>query len=449
MLQKQEAVRTISMAIKTFKFKIYRSNSKKRKLNRFRLVAAEIYNHAIALHKRYYRRYKKHLDEGHLKAHLAKLRRQRPKYNHWNRLNSTSVQDIVERIEKSYQAFFAYLKAKKSGKPTPKRNPPKFKKWAKYKSFTMKHSGWKLIKPGIIRIGTTDYRYHNSRPVEGIISTVTVLRDACGDYYVLFTSNLAEVLEPRIATGKMAGMDFGLKTFLTLSDATTITSPQFFRQGQKELAVAQRKVSSKEVARQKTAGKKSHSHDKAQQHLARKHRRIQHQRQDFQHKTSLQLAITYDQIFVEDLDIVALKRQWGRKVSDYGFTEFLQILDQHCHDQQSLLVNVDRWFPSSKRCSVVSCGYIYKELSLKERSWVCPQCHTVHNRDFNAATNLYQEGTRILPDFLQKQEALQLRRELVRARFKQAGRPAKQLVPDGASSGAGASVRLPQGSSSC
>jgi transposase len=84
----------------------------------------------------------------------------------------------------------------------------------------------------------------------------------------------------------------------------------------------------------------------------------------------------------------------GRKVSDLGFANFVKILEHQCSKAGTVLIKIDRFYPSSKTCS--NCGYIYKELSLKERQWVCPSCSAIHDRDENAATNIHRVGTSTL-----------------------------------------------------
>jgi len=122
--------------------------------------------------------------------------------------------------------------------------------------------------------------------------------------------------------------------------------------------------------------------------LARLHRKIANQRLDFFFKLADELS-KFDSIFIEDLNLKAMQMLWGRKVSDVSFTKFIKILET-----KAKVVKIDRFYPSSKTCS--ECGYIYKNLSLKERYWYCPKCGAWHDRDENAAKNIYTEGFRVL-----------------------------------------------------
>ena len=123
--------------IKTYCFKFY--NSKRNKhLHRLIDLSAEIYNHCIALHKRYYKLYKMHLNKSRLQAHITKLKKFE-RYKHWNNLGSQAIQEITDRIENAYTLFFRSLKRKV------RCAPPSFKKRVKYKSFTLKQAGYKLL----------------------------------------------------------------------------------------------------------------------------------------------------------------------------------------------------------------------------------------------------------------------------------------------------------------
>ena len=146
-------------------------------------------------------------------------------------------------------------------------------------------------------------------------------------------------------TGKSAGFDFGLKTFLTPSDDTKeIDAPLFFKQGVKEIKKASKALSSKK--------KGSNNRKKARLNLARVHKRIANQRRDYHFKTANQLAEKYDYLFFEDLHIKAMQMMWGRKISDLGFHNFLRIQEHCCKKSGSEIGYIDRFFPSSKLCHV-------------------------------------------------------------------------------------------------
>lgn len=150
--------------MKTLKFKLY-NHKRNRYLKRTINAAGVIYNHCIALHKRYYRMWGKHLNCAKLQAHIVKLRKRK---EFWLSVGSQAVQDIFQRIEKAYQLFF---KHHKKGVRL-----PGFKKVKKYKSFTLKQAGYKFLGGNRVKIGTKVYQYWHSREIAGAVKILTIKR---------------------------------------------------------------------------------------------------------------------------------------------------------------------------------------------------------------------------------------------------------------------------------
>jgi putative transposase len=365
---------------KTFMYKLYRSKRTKR-LHRQINVGGAIHNHAIALHRRYYRRYKKHLSLYQLKAHITKLK-MLPKYAWWKQLGSQAIQDIIIRIDKGYQRFFQNVKDRKAGKTTQRVGPPTFRKIRKAKSFTLTQAGWKLLGGNRLRIGTITYKFAKSREIDGTIKTVTIKRDALGDLSVYFSCLLDEQPLDRAMTGNSAGFDFGLQTYLTGSDGTEHHAPQPFKHGLRRIAQANRHLARKV--------KGSRNRHKAQQHLARVHRRVAHLREAFHWDKAHELCQHYDIIRLETLNLGGMKALWGRKVSDLGFASFVEMLHHVADKTGTLVQHIDRWFPSTKKCS--HCKQVNHHITLRDRVWTCTFCGVTHQRDVNAAVNINEEG---------------------------------------------------------
>ncbi|MEY2832518.1 MAG: hypothetical protein RLZZ574_1776 [Cyanobacteriota bacterium] len=372
--------------MKTYKFKLYK-NKQNRYIHWQINASGSIYNHCIALHKRYYKMFRKHLNMYKLMKHIAKLRN-RIKY--WHQVGSQAVQDICQRIDKAYKLFFQQFKRG--------TKPPSFKKTKKYKSFTLKQSGYKFLKDNRLKIGNQVYKFSKSREIQGKIKTLTVKRNNLGELFILIvTDHVAESIG--VVTGKIAGFDFGLKTFLTISDATIIESPLFFNQSRNELKAAGRKLSSKK--------KGSKNWFKAKDNLNRVYKSVCNRRKDWFWKLAHKLTDDYDVLIFEDLNLNGMKRLWGRKVSDLSFASFLEILQTIATNKGKLIHFVDRYYPSSKTCS--HCGHINKELSLKDRVWDCVGCDAKDiQRDLNASVNLLREGASSLGlgDVRQSQTAI-------------------------------------------
>jgi len=355
----------------TFKYRLYRSKRDKHLIEQIE-VAASIWNHSVALTRRYYRIYGKYPGANRLMKHIARLRRRNP---YWQKLGSQAVQDVIQRLDRAYWRFFS----------DPKAGRPRFKKRERYSSFTLKQAGWKYPGGNRIRIGKHNYKFVLSRPIQGEIKTVTIKRDRVGRLWICFsvvTEEQPKTPAPHEAVMRPVGLDFGLKCFLTLSDGTKIQSPEFFRRGLQEVRKAHRALSRKQRG--------SNNYRKARVRLAKVYDRISNQRRDWFFKTAHALCERYDFIALEDLNIEGMKRRWGRKVSDLGFGEFVSILEHVARKRGVRVAKVARFFPSSRRCSC--CGWVKENLSLADREWTCERCGTVHDRDENAAINICREG---------------------------------------------------------
>lgn len=358
------------VSMKTLKFKLYQSK-RNRHLKRSINVAGVIYNHCIALHKRYYRMWGKHLNCSKLQSHIAKIRKR--KY-FWQQVGSQAVQDICQRIERAYQLFF---KHHKKGV-----RPPNFKKVRRYKSFTLKQAGYKFLTGNRIKIGNRVYQYWNSRPIEGTVKTLTIKRTPLGELFIVVVVDSVEESEIKIETSRIAGFDFGLKTFLTCSDGSKIESPQFLKQSLSAIKKASHQHSKKR--------KGSANRERARLHLVRKHEDVVNRRSDWFWKLAHELTDKFDVLCFETLSLKGMQRLWGRKISDLAFGNFLQILEWVAKKKGKQVVFIDRWYPSSKTCS--QCGHVLKELDLLVRQWRCPSCQNVNDRDENAAINICAVG---------------------------------------------------------
>jgi len=323
-----------------------------------------IYNYAIALHKRYYLMWGKHLSCAKLQSHIAKLRKRNP---FWQTIGSQAVQDICQRIEKAYQLFF---KQNKKGV-----RPPGFKKVKKYKSFTLKQAGYKFLGGSRVKIGNRVYQFWKSREIEGTIKTLTIKRTPLGELFMIVVVDERSNPEGKFTTGKIAGFDFGIKTFLTCSDGTTIESPQFFKQSLNAIKKASR-LHSKKL-------KGSSNRERARKNLVRKYEDISNRRRDWFWKKASELTDKFDLLCFETLNLKGMQRLWGRKISDLAFGEFLQILEWVAKKKNKLVVFIDQWYPSSKTCS--HCGHVLESLDLSLREWRCPSCQSVNGRDANAS----------------------------------------------------------------
>lgn len=372
---------------KTYKYRLYSRKKSDKHLHQIINTAGVIWNHALALQKRYYRLTGKYIKQGDLKSHIAYLRMHTQRYGWWKSLGSQAVQEIIERLDTAYQRFFE----KKGGSP-------RFKKVKKFKSFVLKQAGWELLGEknhkynckgelihaiGFIKILGRKYKFIKHRAMHGRIKTVTIKRDTLDRLWICFSVEEQVDIPDRASTGQIGGFDFGLKTFLTNEQGQKSDSPQFLR---RELATI-RKLS-RSLSRKKEG---SHNRQRAKHALARAHLRIADKREDHHYQLAHEICDQYQAVMFEDLNIAGMKRLWGRKVSDLGFAQFLEIMQQVAFKRGVIFGQCDPFERTTQKCS----GCQRKQpVALPERIFHCQneECCLILDRDHNAAINILNAG---------------------------------------------------------
>ena len=365
---------------KTYKYKL-QSQSNVIKIGNMLDDMWQIHVHIMRLSRRYYRMFGRNLSAYRINAHIVKLKKRTQP--HWADLPSQVVQDVVLRYGKAQAAFLDNIKDRKAGKTRRKVGRPKIKPREKYNSMTFTQAGYTLEETRIkINCIDTWFSFHKHREIKGVIKTITIKRDRCGDSWICFSCDDVDDSEPKSMTGKSAGFDYGNKTFLTSNAGDKIASPEFLKQSLKTLRSLSKALSRKI--------KGSNNWYRACRALARQHRKIARQRLDWQWKLATELCTTFDILIFETLNLEGMKRLWGRKVSDHAFYQFIEILKKKCAKHGKKLVQISQWTATTKPCS--DCGYSNKALSLSDRQWTCPECGSYHDRDVNAAINIKRVG---------------------------------------------------------
>lgn len=236
----------------------------------------------------------------------------------------------------------------------------------------------KLPKIGCVRI-------HNPRRFEGKMGTVTVSKNAAGKYFVSILVHTTDpVPEKRpINEATAVGVDVGLKEFAVLSNGARIANPRHYQNNEKRLAVLQRRLC------RKVNG--SNRRRWAKLAVAKCHYRIASQRNDFLHKLTSQLVKNHDSIVIEDLNVAGMLKNHclAKHISSASWSEFFRQLEYKCEWNGKNLLRIGRFEPSSRLCT---CGFVNRELTLKDRTWKCPSCGEVHDRDLLAARNIKMLG---------------------------------------------------------
>ncbi|WP_245982446.1 RNA-guided endonuclease InsQ/TnpB family protein [Lentzea flaviverrucosa] len=227
-----------------------------------------------------------------------------------------------------------------------------------------------------------DIRWSRPLPEGAAPSTVTVSRDLAGRWFVSLLCEDPGVT-PLPATDAVVGIDVGLDHLLVLSTGEKIGDPRHERRDRTALAKAQRVLCREH--------KGSGNRDKARVKVARVHARIADRRTDFLHKITTRLVRDTRTLVIEDLAVsnMAGNHRLARAISDAGWRQFRQQLQYKANWYGRDVIVVDRWFPSSKLCSV--CGALAAAMPLQVRTWTC-DCGTNHDRDVNAARNILAAG---------------------------------------------------------
>lgn len=196
----------------SYKYKLYRTDKTKH-LDKMLREAAFVWNHALALQKRYYRLYHKYIGRNRVQAHFAKRISR-------NLLHSQSVQEILERLDDAYKRFFKHLAAR----------PPKFRRAKDFSSIVFKQGGYSL-NGNVLTINRISkrYKFSLSRHYDGKVKTLTVKRSPLGEYFIIMVLDKAPASLGKTHNGASVGIDFGLKTYMTMSDGTTVKNPQFLK----------------------------------------------------------------------------------------------------------------------------------------------------------------------------------------------------------------------------
>ena len=286
---------------KTFKEKLRPTPTQERALDEVLWRCRDLYNTALEQRITAYQRRRVSLSRYGQEAELKDIRAEFPEYA---AIHSHILQDVLARLDKTYQAFFRRVqRGEKAGFP-------RFKGRNRFHSFTFKEygNGARLDNGSLVLSKIGRVSVHWSRAIEGTPKTITISHEADGWYVAISCADVPEHLLPTI--GQETGIDVGLKVFLITADGDIVENPRHYRKAEKALTKAQRRVSRRK--------KGSHRRSKAVCWLAKAHQHVRRQRCDFHHKTALALVRAYDTIYVEAIQPANLSRRLEPKPDGNG-----------------------------------------------------------------------------------------------------------------------------------
>jgi putative transposase len=358
---------------RAYKYRWYPTAEQEQILARTFGCARFVYNWALSLRTDAYYQQHQRIGYHETSARLTQLKQQL-EYSWLNEVASVPLQQALRHLDRAFVNFFAGATS--------------------YPQFHSKHHDQSATYVGTAFTwdGTTLTLAKMDEPLTIVWSrplpkgckptTVTISKDTAHRYFVSIL--VEEDIKSLPVVSSQVGLDLGLKSMVITSDGEHVGNPKYFHKEEKKLAKAQRRLAKKQ--------KGSKNRAKSRRKVARIHARIADRRRDYQQKLSTRIVHENQVICVESLVVknMVKNRHLAKAISDVGWGEFVRQLEYKARWYGRTFVKIDKFYPSSKRCS--QCGHILAALSLDERFWLCPQCHSFHDRDINAAKNVLAAG---------------------------------------------------------
>ena len=380
-------------------FRMYPNNVVQSTLNQWIGNARFVWNHFLDLNVEKHKSESKFLFYHDCSKLLTNLKKQSE--FEWLKLSeSTTLQQKLRDLEKA-------IKQSTSKKYANKKGFPRFKSKRNDESGIRLVSNFKIVNEKYVKLPKIDQpvkvKFH--RPLLGKPTSITIIKDKTDKWYVSFvvqvSDDFVELHKDEVESA--IGIDLGCKTFAVCSDGSTYDNPKFLYKSEKKLKKLQKKHSKKQ--------KNSKNKEKSRKRLAKQHKRVANQRSNFIKQTASSIAKKNDLVVCEDLNVsgIVKNHKLAKTISDCGLGAFLTEIEWQCRKRGKIFHQVNRWYPSSKTCNC--CGYVKKDLSLSEREWICPECGSIIDRDYNASLNILQQGLKDLDIRLERPKLTPVRYE--------------------------------------
>ena len=375
--------------LRAIKVRLYPNKTQEQTLNKVIGSYRFVYNHMLARKQEAYKSDKTNLG-------LKEL----SKYFHGELLNDEEYQWLKEQNTKVMkqsirQMLSAYDKFFKEHKGFPKFKSKRDKQSAlfpidaisKTNTFNTKHISLTTSLKNI-KFRCSDLYHKRLQKYKDNIRSATLSKTKSGCYTL---SILVEVNDNELVkfnkTSRDVGIDLGVKDFVITSDEEVFENKHFYKKDEKRLTKLQRQLSKKHKG-------SSNFHNQCKR-IAKVFETITNKKENYIHSVVNYLLRHYDTIYMEDLNTSGMLKnhKLAKAIQEVGFYKFKMVLSAKALQNDKKVVLIGRFYPSSKTCS--KCGYIHKDLKLKERHWQCPNCSTSHDRDYNAALNILHEGRRV------------------------------------------------------
>lgn len=312
-----------------------------------------------------------------------KTLKETPEFQFLKEVSNATLQQKHRDFIETKRQFFNKKRKVKLGRPS-------FKKKSNKQSFRITKQRFKLDKDKSLvrleKIGWIKIVLDRPIPDDADFRNITVSKTPTGKYFVSIL--VKQEFKSIPSTGKVVGIDLGLKDLMVLSNEQVINNPKWFRKNQSKLKKTQRHLSRKKSG--------SNRYNKQRIKVAKVYEYITNCRKYFLHNISTEIVRNFDLIVLEDLNVSGMVKnhKLAKSISDASWSTFVSMLEYKCNWYGKMLLKINRFYPSSKTCS--NCGHKEDKMPLSIREWTCPSCDSKHDRDLNASINILKEGWRNL-----------------------------------------------------
>lgn len=376
--------------LRAIKVRLYPNKEQEQKINKTLGCYRFVYNHMLSLKQEAYKRDKTNLGLCELSKYFFEKMLKDEQYDFFKEENKHVMQQAIRQMLSAYNKFFNEHNGFPKFKSKKDRQSALFSYISISKRNTFQTRHITLTQPlKNIKFRCSDLYLRRLQKYNKNIRSATLSKSKSGNY---FLSILVEMEDTELNkfehTNKQVGIDLGVKDFVITSDGDVFENKHFLKKEEKKMKRLQRQLSRKV--------KGSNNREKQRVKIAKLFERMTNKKESYIHYVVNELLSHYDTIFMEDLNVQGMLKnhRLAKAINEVGFYNFKEILTDKALVNGKKVVLVDRFYPSSKTCSV--CGYKKEDLKLSDRKWTCPNCGTKHDRDINAAVNILLEGKRML-----------------------------------------------------
>ena len=375
--------------LRAIKIRLYPNKTQEQTLQKVLGCYRFVYNHMLARKQEVYKADKTNLGLKELSKYFHHELLKDEQYQWLKEQNTQVMNQSIRQMLTAYDKFFKEHKGFPKFKSKRDKQSALFPIGAISKKNTFDERKITLTKNlKNIKFRCSDLYFKRLQRYKDNIRRATLSKTKSGNF---FLSILMDIPQNEFVnfkkTNKEIGIDLGVKDFVITSDGIVFENKHFFKEDERKLKKLQRQLSKKKVD--------SNNRNKQRIKIAKAFEHITNKKENYIHYVVNELLSSYDTIYMENLNVKGMfkNHHLAKSIQEVGFFKFKEILQSKAVVNDKKVVLIDKFYPSSKTC--FCCGYKNKGLKLSDRHWQCPNCGEIHDRDLNAARNIFREGKRI------------------------------------------------------